>query len=214
MPITKSSKFRRRKRKVSFKKKVLKAIRANKPEVKLYMPPTGALVSDATGDAVAIPFVAQGISELQRIGDKIKLLKFHYRLRLKASVVAAAFDQQNIRIMVVQDRDPVAGTTPAVNAILTGNTMYDVQSQASRRRFTIHHDRVCSVSKQSTEDRIEKFCTATVSLGGRIQQFTGAAANSQTNGNWYLVIYGDNPSAIAADHPESRGYLKLFYTDA
>lgn len=205
---------RRFKKRTGFKKKVLKAIRLNTPEVKLYQPPTGALVADATGDVLVVPFLMQGIAENQRIGNKIRMKRVTYRFQVSASLTANAFDQQNVRFMIVQDKDPVSGATPGVNTILETATMYSVKAQASRRRFVIHHDRICSVSKLSNEDRREKFCTGSLSLKNRYQKYTGSANTTQTNGNWYVVVFGNNPTAIALDNPVATGYLQLFYTDA
>ena len=137
---------RRKKMKESFKKKVLKAIRYNKPEMKEYQAQSGVLYPNSApssnANVLGIPYIAQALGKAGRAGNSIKLQKLDYRIRLAASEDALAYAQQSIRILLVHDKDPVGGTLPDSDTVLQTLNMESHKSITNRDRYTIVHDRI------------------------------------------------------------------------
>lgn len=208
-------KYRRRRYKRPSNSLVMKEMKKQlnlvKPEKKIYQSSIGSLVSDTTGDILYIPAIAQGDATGERIGNSVRMYGFSYRVVVSANTGGSSNDQQNVRIMLVQDNDPVGGAVPTVVEILDTATLGSLPLVSNADRFKILHDRICAVSKASVDNKRVNWCTGSYNYKGLYQKFTGASNSTQIKRNHYLVIFGDMATANA---PTSTGAVRLEYTDA
>lgn len=182
----------------------------------------------ATPATELINYMAQGLTNITRIGNDINItsLKFRVILDRPQATYSAALGELapvSIRILLVRDRDGYNATL-SPNEILS-NTTNDVtrfRNPDYTRRYNILYDNVYILNPELSSAGT----SAVFTINGKKMyleyfkkfkkslnvKFAAATAISATNDQFWLLAYSDAPVALNA--PTIKGIVRLNYTDA
>lgn len=185
----------------------------SKEEVKYFDVRINSVTYNTTPTDTILTQISQGVNVQNRIGNKIRLLGFKFRLMCYAST-----DTINLlRITFWQYSGNSANYSPtAPNLFENGSSNAALTPQpdsqynwAQRKTYKVQYDTTLGLSPQATpvvclEQR--------VSIPKKWQDivFNSDAATTGTN-HLLLTVMSDS---AAVPHPEIDGTIRLFYTDA
>lgn len=179
-------------------------------ETKYLETATTGLAVDWNGTVTDLSVIAQGTTDGQRIGDKVRIrgLRLHMIMNI-------ADNTQNVRVMIVQFRGntQIAGA-PTVAQVLVPTTLGTINAPIANRvwdltqQFNVLYDKLYtyeSVSKPVLHVRR----TISIKYAKRLMSFYQAGTTGANK--LYLMLISDSG---AAPHPSIQFQIRLMYDDA
>lgn len=149
--------------------------------------------------------MAQGITDLTRIGDKAKMLSLRFSMTFRS--IGAGLSQVIIRFLVFQWRENDFDVPPTVAIILQNqtnvNSMYN-HDNGSRFRVLYDSKFTLDANGKSSMERDKILLNFEKKL-----RFSGGGVYA--NGNLYYLYLSN---AVAATYPTVEGVFRLNYTDS
>lgn len=184
---------------------------------------------NATGGVQVLNNVSPGTDVNNRVGDRISMKSIEFRMYIAYLSNVGTLGGEDGRFMIVYDRQPVPGTTPAITTILqntTGTTAaYGFPNPDNKGRFVILHDSFfSSADSQKATSAIVPFQAQGVSDGGGFKPhihkyiklrnaqtiFERGSTNIHT-GALYAVTLGS--AAAGSEQFEAYITTRVTYTD-
>lgn len=166
---------------------------------------TGPINIDWNPQQASLNLVPQGLTDTQRIGDKIKMLGMRFKIHLDLNGLSSAL----FRCIIMYDKENSINSeldflevTGVPNSL---ESPYDVDTRA---RYTILHDKVYTMSNGSNR-KIQ------INLSKKINKFTQYLAGTTTieKGRIRFWLYSDT-SDLLVTKPQWYGYSRVYYQDS
>lgn len=160
-------------------------------------------VSDS-GNMLCLNRIAQGTTQITRVGNAINPTYLGLRLDIAAPGAAAT---SFLRCMVVQDKQQVSDTDPAVVDVLEGGETTSFLNRDFLGRFKVMYDRTYSLTTDGSNEA--RMVRLNIPLNTEIR-FNGTAATDYQKNAIYLLLVSDQ----ATNTVPVTGTSRLRYRDA
>lgn len=157
-----------------------------------------------TVDCMAIP---QGVGDLNRVGDKIRLRGIKFNFIISNTI------NSNLRVMLVQCKQNTQLVTPAVNQLLVPTTLGTINAPIAQRLhdyqnlFNVIYDKVYTVCPV-TNPMIHQRKTINIKYARKeVSFYSGGTTGSN---KIYLMLVSDQ----VATFPTIQYQLRFYYDDA
>lgn len=147
----------------------------------------GPIIVTSAGRIDCISLIAQGLTDITRVGNSI----LGASLQLRKNVVVSAVDpSQTLRMILFLDKNNANGTLPLVTDVLTTADISSMSNINNNDRFVILRDSVVTVSTSGDNKNYEKFY---VDLTRLHIKFDGTAATqaSAAENHIYVLLISD-----------------------
>jgi len=157
----------------------------------------------------AIGLPPQGTTDFQRIGDKITIKRFRFRLQLYRNQVAAGVGVQSpnaVRFIMFQWKP---NSVPVITDVLQGSSIYSFYNWDNKSEYKVLLDRTAAFSQNGNA---ESWIKKTLYKMNTFMAFQNGSATISTNIIYYMLL-NDNGSTDT----NQIGYSfsgRLEYTDA
>lgn len=184
--------------------------------------------SDGPAYLTLLNNVVGGSAEAQRTGNIIRMQRIRFKLAIAPKNLAQTADSPtnvrgcyvSVRIMIVQDKQQIGDTTPALSDIIAASVSSDLpaispQTVLQQKRFKILYDKLkfCEISKNfHVFSKVVKLKRDAIYNGT-------ASTDIQKNGIYLVAYYNDYgiPQTAATSINEGPRFMywsRLEYTDA
>lgn len=150
--------------------------------------------------------IPQGLTDSQRVGDKIKMVgnRLHFGLFLNGNA------QSIIRCILMYDKEnSIEFATDFLEVTGSTSVVYSPYDVDDRHRYIILHDKVYSMSTGNTR---RKFINFSKKLN-KTTQYEGGTT-SVAKGILRLWIFADNDSTLINPPLLFNGYSRIWYQDS
>jgi len=164
---------------------------------------------DVTGTTSDILIPVQGLTQIDRVGTRIKITRVVGRLYF-----AIADTTNKIRLLLWSQIGNTFSITPSSVIPLSfgsSNTVPEVDSLHNwdrKKEYKIHLDRQMVLD---TDDPVGFMSFDFYPKSKKIVEFNGGAATTTGNNKFCITVKSDS---AAATHPTMTGNIRIYYTDA
>lgn len=120
----------------AFRKRKLRKFGQSGAEIK-FLDNAFGTTSSSTAVVNDIGAMAQGLTNLTRIGNKVQIKGIQWTVRYRCDVGNAIVLPNNVRWSVVLDKEPEVAAVASYNQIYTGNTPYGFRNVGDYDRFVV-----------------------------------------------------------------------------
>jgi len=225
VPVTKAQAERNLARKVQ---ELSKYVKGFKPEMKFIDISLSTLnISQAGGLTLLMSAISQATAVNARIGENVQVryIEMHGEVSYASSVALAVNDNPTYRVYIVQDKQQVASTSPALSDLVDqpGNPVYQLRNVQEQKRFRVIYDSGPQVLAfgnfvtPPTNSNVVMQARYHLHLKKRVSipvEFNGSAATQIQKNGIYFMLSTDMIGAGATSVLDWAGSSRVGFTDS